>query len=507
MYDGMARGDYVKYTAAANTATNVDLLEKPDEVISGEIKSADYPEVTVNSNVYKFVDEYFYTGKGTTTAASKKGNDLTNAMLVNNYIFRVESLKRVSFDDFAIVTAAASNAGTINGPQAKLLFTNGETKLVDTNTDYSAYVGQLVEWYVRDGDYYLDMVENLDPQGGDYTMSDLVATVRAISNSNSKIGNLYDRAGNWADINDDAVVFVKYLKDNGDVAYKAITGKQLKANPVANFNNIVRYEDKYVASGSVTVNTDWVTYPNTMVLATADAPNSNKNHAEFAYIDLTANGVITSKDYFGYVTATGTDETTGYKTLDLWTVDGQKTVYYADDNILVYDSNGKRAVDPQDDVIKAGMAIRYKTNANDNQVTEILGYYNMETEIMGNKSNMSDDGSTFYASTIAITNLPSSDPNDKFEFVEYVNDGSSIVPNENAYGEQIVTSIAPDNKSFFDIKDAQVLYMDIENDAHVDNQSLDTASRNKAGDYVSNAMIVYEADGTVDLLVYFVDVD
>ncbi len=490
MYDGLAKGDYVKYTAAANTATDVDLLEKPDSVFSGSISKADGRDVTISSNDYTIVNDSFYTGKGTVVAASKKGNDLTNAMEINGYIFRVEGLHRTSFDDYAIVTGVATDSFGTN--QVKLLFTNGETRTVATDTDYTGYEGQLVEWWIKDGEYNLTMVNNLEEPGDEYSMSDVISQVGKISNSNSNIGSLVGRDGKTADINNDAVVFAKYLKDNGNVAWKVITGKQLKTNPVGNFK------------ASPVTSDPFVTYPNTMVLAIKDAPKSDKYHAEFVYIDLTANGVITSKDYYGYVTGTGTDDN-GYKTVDLWTVDGAKTLTYADFNIPVYSSDGTQAIDPdQEEVIEDGVAIRYKTDASETQITEIRGWYDVDGEYMSGSygqrsvdviSTDSSYNTTYYASTIAITDLPSNDPNDKFAFVQFNSAGAP---------DATTTILSPDN-SFFDIDDADTLFVDIDEDKGYASGELGTATRDIAGNYESNAFILYEPDGTVDLLVYFVD--
>jgi hypothetical protein len=490
MYDGLAKGDWVKYTAADNTATDVDLLEKPDSVFSGTISKSDAPDVTVDGKDYTFVNEYFYTGKGTASAASKEGNELTDAMVINGYIFRVAGLKRATFDDFAIVTGADPGngpTGTNPGGQATLLFANGTVETVKTTFDSTGMVGQLVDYYVQDGEYTLKQV-NIPEEGphGDYSMFGKIVAVNPISNSNSNIGNLQDKDGNWADINDNAVVFVKYFKDRTTqkIGYKVITGAQLKQNPVANFKAD--------------------TVQNVIVVATKDAPKSTTNHAEFAYIDLTANNVIPSQDYYGYVM--GTDTVNGYKTLDLWTVDGKRTLTYNDKNITVIDSQGNATSDPWNEVITSGMAIRYKTtNGNpDGNIDKILGYYDVDTAAMNSATGYGyqyadlDAKTTFYANTIAITNLPDkSDANQKFEFVQYPDLRDTVTP----------TVLAPDGKHYFDIDDADVLYVDIDEDeGYASGYDLDTAGHDNAGiNWVSNAFIVYEPDGTVDLIVNFVD--
>ena len=247
-----------------------------------------------------------------------------------------------------------------------------------------------------------------------------------------------------------------------------------------------------------------------MVLATQDSPRSATNHAEFVYIDLTKYRVIESEDYYGYVTGIDTNAE-GYTTLDLWTVDGPKTVTYADENIPVYDSNaslkpdGTPYVDPQDGKIETGMAIRYKTNAAGN-VISIKGYYDVDGEVMGTSSYDNDAHTTFYGRTIAITNLPDqNDANQKFEFVQYTAFNPDVV-NQNAAGDTLITFVAPNNKDYFDIGDAETLYVDIDSDTGYTAGEPGTATRHpQTAQYMSNAFMIYEADGTVDLLVYFVD--
>ena len=484
-YDGIKRDDWVVYTAPQNNLNNEKAVIVKADMISGEITKAndrtpkDSALATIDGTQYTF-SYYFDQTMGTASELCKVGNKLSNAVVYNNYIFAVDNVKKAAITDYALVTALGDAEG-VYGAQAKLLFWDKTSKIVDTDIDYTKVddidVGTLVIYSKNaDGEYILDAAE---VGNNDYVIDWAVYDGVNKSNNSDNVGALegvdarYN--GNYAGkatINDDAVVFVRYQKDAenypNDFSYKVITGKQLKMN---DWQYIVPSRNEEINSlilGSRYNNVNYVE------LAYVDiAPKLTDAEAQYAYILDGANGMETS-------------ETRGdtVKALDLWTADGFQHKQFAG-TIKCLDEDGYNIVTEYGDTkykaLEPGMVIKYTTN-DAGDISEILGFYDVD------RSASFNDGVN--ALTVAISSLNPI----AFDYAEGID-------YERTYGNTTVWEW-----KYWDTTDATILYVDNTKQEGFDasGNSLYTAVKHE-GDLVANAMIIFNDKGVVDLIV--VDVD
>lgn len=269
-YDEVQRGDWVVYTPAEYTTGNRAFIEKA-QTISGQITRANdrrpwnTAQCYINERQYRFA-YCFDAAAGTVTQLCREGNTLNNAVVVNNYIFAVESVQTSPAADYALVTAIRISDPLICGDQAKLLFWDGKSIVVDTAMDYSASItpGTLVTYSINaDAEYILQKA--LPGQNG-FVIDWVVTGAEAQSDTSDKIGSLTGTGGT-AVLNDDAVVFVRYLKDYSvpDYSYKVITGAKLKRCKTS----------QITAAGNAQINS--------LILGSR---SNGVNYVEMAYVDV-----------------------------------------------------------------------------------------------------------------------------------------------------------------------------------------------------------------------------
>ena len=186
-YDDMAKNDYVIKSDAANTVDDTDTYVLA-ETVEGKIEATKSDSVRIDGTWYNYV---------TTTPDKDLALDSTvKAAVLNGYIVKSEVVTSShELQDYAVVVKTDTD---INGPQAKLLFADGHTKVVTTDKKYTDTMG-LVTYEVKKGEYVLTeaVTDSADKAG-----FDKIVTGKYVNNSGKgKIGG--------ESIADDAVIFVK----------------------------------------------------------------------------------------------------------------------------------------------------------------------------------------------------------------------------------------------------------------------------------------------------------
>ena len=188
-YDDMAKNDYVIKSDAANTVDDTDTYVLA-ETVKGKIEATKSDSVRIDGTWYNYV---------TTTPDKDLALDSTvKAAVLNGYIVKSEVVTSShELQDYAVVVKTDSD---INGPQAKLLFADGTTKVVTTDKSYTDTMG-LVTYEVKKGEYVLTEAKT-NSGDADKAGFDLIVTGKYVNSSGKgKIGG--ER------IADDAVIFVK----------------------------------------------------------------------------------------------------------------------------------------------------------------------------------------------------------------------------------------------------------------------------------------------------------
>ena len=188
-YDDMAKNDYVIKSDAANTVDDTDTYVLA-ETVEGKIEATKSDSVRIDGTWYNYV---------TTTPDKDLALDSTvKAAVLNGYIVKSEVVTSShELQDYAVVVKTDSD---INGPQAKLLFADGTTKVVTTDKKYTDTMG-LVTYEVKKGEYVLTEAKT-NSGDADKAGFDLIVTGKYVNSSGKgKIGG--ER------IADDAVIFVK----------------------------------------------------------------------------------------------------------------------------------------------------------------------------------------------------------------------------------------------------------------------------------------------------------
>ena len=188
-YDDMAKNDYVIKSDAANTVDDTDTYVLA-ETVKGKIEATKSDSVRIDGTWYNYV---------TTTPDKDLALDSTvKAAVLNGYIVKSEVVTSShELQDYAVVVKTDSD---INGPQAKLLFADGTTKVVTTDKKYIDTMG-LVTYEVKKGEYVLTEAKT-NSGDADKAGFDLIVTGKYVNSSGKgKIGG--ER------IADDAVIFVK----------------------------------------------------------------------------------------------------------------------------------------------------------------------------------------------------------------------------------------------------------------------------------------------------------
>ena len=327
VYSGLAKDDYVKVTAAANTPNDTIVYEKLDLV------KAKAQAVKTTDGKIMFADTWYKTDiVGTSNAEA--GAD-SKYVEVNGYLYYLNANNsKANVENFAVVTAHANNvAGLDNTVTTKLLKSDGTTATVEVSkvkpaTDAAADAATGTN--IVNGGFY-----KLDEDDDGYTIL-IEVSKTTITNSNrafdvifaqstqpanqtNKLGTMSFTGASGSDkgyftktstnagtyyINDDAVVFV-YNSDSQK--YSVATGAQLKATKSATVTGIVfaaAVDNKttgyknivaaYVVTGSaITANTD--TYGYVVGDTVKYEESKNKFYTEVKFWDGTEVKTLTTK--------------------------------------------------------------------------------------------------------------------------------------------------------------------------------------------------------------------
>ena len=262
-YEGMAKNDYAVLTAAANTVDDTDTYTKVETIVNGTVTST-----KSNGKTFQIDGTWYDMAASTVTGSAtevKAGNTISKAVVVNGYAFFVDTSTSVEAKDYAVVVSAVgSDKNGMLGNQAKLLFTDGTQKVVDTKYNYSGtpntkpdsnndkkLVGDLVTYKLDSGDYVLTAAIATN-QGDDAKNAgfDEVLTDKAYEyakNSKSTVGGSY--------IDPDAIVFVKKTNDK----YTVVTGADFMKMPKDGTAVTNAYANKDSSTGYKTVAMAFVT--------------------------------------------------------------------------------------------------------------------------------------------------------------------------------------------------------------------------------------------------------
>lgn len=306
VYDDIAKDDFVKVVPSANSVDGKDNFTQVETVVEGKVTGTRAGEVKIGDTWYKLAD-------GAPSMAI--GNSYDKAAVVNGYIFTGEvSSSAADVDDYAVVVKAVAAADNgMNGDQAKLLLSDGTTKIVDTDKAYSSYEGKLVTWKIEDDEYVLTgaNTSDKDVHGFDgYT----AGAYDYEKDGKSTIGNM--------SISDDAVIFVK---DGSD--YKTVTGAELKK----------------VASITVTgayYNTNDSTGFNTIVMAYVNGEISSTSDNKYGYVVSSVENALDDDDN----TVKAVTFWNGSETVTLQTKYGTDIGTLAKGSFFIYKVNGDNEI-------------------------------------------------------------------------------------------------------------------------------------------------------------------
>ncbi|MCI8415179.1 MAG: S-layer homology domain-containing protein [Ruminiclostridium sp.] len=457
-YEGLAKGDFVIFTAGYNTADETDSFVMIDKM-SGEVSKVDDTRIMIQDTWYTLDNSYGSITGGAaqakvTTAAAK----LTDAIIVNGYVFYVDKADSTSVDDYAVVIA--TEGGGVSGSQAKLLFANGDKTVVSTAKDYSTgsdaiAAGTLVTYSKNsDNEYILNKNIPTTAAAAGFDMckqatgSDYV-TITKSSNSSDKAGYI-----NGAYVDDDAVIFIKYKGSS----YKVVTGEQLKKMDVADFDG---------------------TFANGYVLGTK---SGGSYHVDMAFISTTGIDINDADTYYGYVTAVSDIQNADkekVKSVTVWTADGEKTFETAASSTAGANTIAKRNV------------IEYKLNA-EGEISQVLNSWDVDGTTAIAKSASGNEA----VATVAITALS---PTLQVQLDQATSAISNLNTNNVGYNN---------SKNYMDL-DSDTVYLYIENSEAkgMDKVDISTAddNANVTDARIPNAFIVVDKDGDIALLVYDVD--
>jgi len=446
-YEGMAKDDYVIYTPEAYTSNDTATIAKAD-VFNGKISMKDDSDITVEGTTYTMDDSY--NGK-----AVGVGDTLADGVTVNGYVFYIDHIGKKSVSDYAVaLKITGEQANSMNGNQAKLLFTDGSKKVVDTNKNYVGTIAEntLVTYSINgDGEYKLteaNAVASGYDLAADKDSSPNSVNVTQISNSNKNAGYI-----NGAAINDSTVIFLQYETDK----YKVITGAQMMKMKNSDFAGTGAFAERFV-------------------IGTKQSGNANAYDANLAFVTVGTQEVKDADTFYGYVLSASEVENSALDTVKqvkMWTPTGEQTFLTSSNDITGYNSIDARAV------------VEYRLNA-DNEISEIVNSYAVASTPY-TAATSSTDG----VATIAATQWA---PTVQFKSID-------------ASGLFTVARTTDASGNYFET-DSKTQYIYIENTDKTGEESVALSLAddfNDAGALVPNALIVFDDEGTVLLVVYDVD--
>ena len=210
----MAKDDYVVYTPARYTATNKASVEKVATVLNSTVSRVSGSDVTIDGKTYTN-----YKKNAEYTAGSK----VSDAVIVNDYIFLVDSTGAVNADDYALVVGYSDGSNSVNGKQAKLLFSDGKKQVVDIKEMNEAAVGDLVTYTKNSSnEYTLKKADTTNAKNTGFDKIVDVSTGYSPADKDVSSGKIKYIKGDV--IADDAIIFVRD-KDGNSYDNKVISGR------------------------------------------------------------------------------------------------------------------------------------------------------------------------------------------------------------------------------------------------------------------------------------------
>ena len=308
VYTGIAKNDYVKITAAANTATKTALFEEVEEV------SAKATAVKKTDNQINFGGNWFDTTITTAKSQTATAGSNCKYVAVNGYLFNLESdSSALGTADYVVVTKAADKtAGMDKTVTAQILKSDGTKTTIEVKKIGSdevsgtvlPTVGSLYTYKVNDDGYYELTAATASADGSGTDFDKTMTSGAAYKSATSKDKGYVEASGTKYFISDDAVVFVQ-----DGTKYSVTTGAKLKATnsdiAAANVKFVaVKAESStgysyvklaYVATGTLGETTDKYSYVTGDVVLYQDANDDNKYYVEIPVGDTTLTTKATTR--------------------------------------------------------------------------------------------------------------------------------------------------------------------------------------------------------------------
>lgn len=235
VYSGIAKDDYVKYTPAKFTISGDNTYEEI-KLMEGKVTKTSGIKATVNG--IEFVDTGAALAALSVPGAAPfltLGNTYEDIAQVNTFVFASTQKSDVSsVENYALLIGGGNT--TLDGDQAKLLFSDGTIETVGAAANYGASGGSQIGTGANE---LVTFVKNAST--GLYTLTDAgigafdyadPGATPTFSDGTLKLG------GNA--IADDATIFVtvRNAADTADAAYKIYTGAAFKTVAAASIKTV-----------------------------------------------------------------------------------------------------------------------------------------------------------------------------------------------------------------------------------------------------------------------------
>ncbi len=392
--DDIAKGDFVKITAAANTVDDKVAFEIVDTVIEGKVTSTKtnssdkVTDVKIDGTWYKLATADFLS----------LGDKCADMAVVNGYIFtKGEAKSTVAADDYAVILNIETEAeGLSDYPRAILLLTTGEKITVDLAIEdedenpitYTKEMKNTLVTYEVDDDVYT--LTTADGDGFDGVAD----------------GQYDDEQIGMKDIADDAVIFIK-----GSSSTKVITGAELKKADTLGTDGVVH---------NAYYNEDSSTGFKTIVLAYVSGSISSTSDNLYGYVTAKPQATLDEDGKTVY------DITMGDEVLT--TKSGTKITGIVKESLVVYKTNADGLI-TSIDLITTANAIDKNVAAIKTAVTAYNGS-KIEVEDLEGTYDIDDDTVIIYINSddvdyaeggeISLADKTEPDENDDQKYIDNV---------------------------------------------------------------------------------------
>ena len=305
LYDDAAEGDYIYYANLYENDSEL-VVEQAETISAGKVTAIQDDKITIDDVTYDHSAVADNTSLSIKTGAGFDAGDEYDVVLYGDQWVAAEKANETA-EDYALVTGADYN--NVDGLTVNLLLSDNSTLKASVNEDYTAGItsnnygrvtGRLVGYTLQDED----------------TVK-LYATTLVETEENKSIS--FAKAGKT----------LTYT----EVGETTATIKTVAAGGVAYLKNA---DGKWVAYATDTLANQTDTNANGKNFWTAS--NSDGELLAFV-INTTATGV--GEDLYAYVIDTAVDHDGDYKTLKLWSSEGEVTVRFGAD-VKIDDLNAKK---------------------------------------------------------------------------------------------------------------------------------------------------------------------